>query len=114
MKIFNEFDISTPISNEEIKRLIIQDLVAKIGWIKGTYPNKVDSSNNFDLLFRHLAFEDNKESEPVSCTTWDNENEIFTEIVRLFPISKYFFGKKFPVIKWYCYSDNTLTYTLDV
>ena len=112
MKIFNEFSNEHSISNEEIKKLIITDLVAKIGWIKGNYPNKVDSSNNLDILFRHLAFEDNKEGTPKSDFVWDNDNEIFTEIVKLLPISKYFFGKQFPVIRWFYNPDNTITYTL--
>lgn len=112
MKIFNEFSNEGITSNEEIKKLIITDLVAKIGWIKGNYPNKTDSSNNLDILFRHLAFEDNKEENPKSDFIWDNDNEIFTEIVKLLPISKYFFGKQFPVIRWFYNTDNTITYTL--
>lgn len=111
MKIFNEFDGS--ISNEEIKKLIIQDLVAKIGWIKGNYPNKMDSSNNLDILFRHLAFEDNKVECPTSDFLWDDENEIYNEIIMLLPISKYFFGKdNFPKIRWFYNTDKTITYTL--
>ena len=111
MKIFNEFNI--PASETEIKKLIIKDLVAKIGWIRGNYPNKVDSVNNLDILFRHLAFEDNKESEPTSTKVWNNDNEIYSMIINLLPISKYFFGKNFPTIKWFINSDDTLTYTLD-
>jgi len=110
MKVFNEFAYQT--SDEEIKKLIIQDLVAKIGWIKGNFPNKVDSVTNLDILFRHLAFEDNKEDSPISDKIWDNDNEIFTEIVKQFPISKYFFGKKFPTVRWFVNKDNTITYTL--
>lgn len=110
MKVFNEF--SYQVSESEIKKLIIQDLVAKIGWIKGNYPNKVDSTTNLDILFRHLAFEDGKDENPISSVTWDNENEIFTEIVTQFPISKYFFGKEFPKIRWFVNKDNTITYTL--
>jgi hypothetical protein len=110
MKILNEFEYTN--SNEEIKKLIIQDLVAKIGWIKGNYPNKIDSSNNLDILFRHLSFEDNKEDVPISDYIWDNINEIYTEIVKLLPISKYFFGKEFPKIRWFFNKDNTITYTL--
>ena len=110
MKVFNEF--AYQVSNNEIKKLIIQDLVAKIGWIKGDYPNKVDSISNLDILFRHLAFEDNKDGNPTSTFTWDNDSEIFSGIVTLLPISKYFFGKKFPHIRWFVNKDNTITYTL--
>ena len=111
MKVFNEFENPNPaISNEEIKKLIIQDLVAKIGWIRGNYPSKKDSITNLDILFRHLAYEYN-ESKSDSDYIWDNTNEIFTEIVKLFPISKYFFGKEFPKVRWFIFS-NTVVYTL--
>lgn len=110
MKILNEFEYTN--SNEEIKKLIIQDLVAKIGWIKGNYPNKKDSISNVDILIRHLAFEDNKADNPTSDFIWENTSEIYTEIVKLFPIGAYFFGKTFPKIRWFIYPDNTIVYTL--
>lgn len=109
MKILNEFE--NPNSTEELKKLIITDLVAKIGWIKGNYPNKIDSESNLDIIFRHLAFE-NVVGDTISTDyIWDNSNEIYTEIVKLFPISKFFFGKTFPNIRWFI-SSNTVVYTL--
>jgi len=106
MKVLNEFGNSN-IQESEIKDLIVQDLVAKIGWIKGNYPNKSDSETNIDILIRHLSFESNIKGEE---TIWKDTNEIFTKIVKLFPISIYFFGKEFPKIKWIT-SNNIIAYT---
>ena len=118
MKILNEFSYTHPIEIEEIKKIIIQDLVAKIGWIKGNYPNKIDSVNNLDIIQRHLAFEDGMEysleDNALSINIWDNTNEIYTEIVKLFPVSKYFFGKEFPKIKWISTKNNTIVYNIYV
>ena len=109
MKILNEFDYQT--SEEEIKKLIIQDLSAKIGWIKSNYPNKMDSETNLAIIFRHLAFENIKECH--KDYVWDNDKEIYTELVKLLPISKYFFGRTFPTIIWYYYP-SSIGYTLVV
>ena len=107
MRVLNEFNITE--NQEDIKDLIITDLVAKIGWIKGNYPNKKDSDTNLDLLYRHLSFENYKES--IESYFWDNNTEIYSRIVKKLPISWHFFGDNFPFIKWYC-DDDTIYYTL--
>lgn len=110
MRVLNEFKVSQSTKDIEIKQNIVQDLCAKIGYIKGYYPNKVDSSTNADILLKHFGYD--TQIETVSMVEWNNESELHTMILETLPISRYFFGKKPPIVMWYVTKEDTVVYTL--
>lgn len=113
MRILNEFKTNDKI---EIKNLVVKDLSTKIGWILSSYPSKIESETNLDLLFKHFSFLDPRNSSTDTKLLYTEyvlkSEEIFEELVKILPISTKFFGEHFPNIKYYCFEDGTSTYTI--
>lgn len=117
MKILNEFNLEN--NSETIKEAIVRDLVTKIGCIRGNYPGKVDSVTNLEILMRHYAFDDMRNTLESQMHyvdfIWDDWDDIYGRVIKYLPISKYFFGKTTKVrIRWFYYDDKTVTYTVYV